>query len=291
MFRSKFFRMMLLVVVLGALAAISVLPAAADTTESILLFDARATELSGPITSYDQAVVFDDTTVELELDGVISAVIASTPDGTGEIVVDNFMLVNGVNVCPGNISTCFGGRIGPDNPGGPITDALSTIPPIDVTNELVDGPNTFELYDFGVILGNTDLYLVITREDAPAPSGQGCVRFTSQDPYLVTQWETPWLTVEFGNCGQEVLHNVDLYCEIGDGAGEIIQAYAWWPFNNVSFDADSAEWGPNIQDVIVGQFYNAALVVKPNEGHTDITCTMTGDNMAPASDTLTFGIR
>ena len=101
--------------------------------------------------------------------------ISSTPDGTGPIVIDNFMTINGENVCegvPGQLEPeiCFGPRIDPTEPiGVPIETVLTPIPPIDVRTFIPVGTTIvlFELRDFGIIAGNTDLFLVTTGTIRP----------------------------------------------------------------------------------------------------------------------------
>jgi len=97
-----------------------------------------------------------------------TAVIASTPDGNGSIVIDNFLTINGQNACVGVAGqkfkeSCFG-RQGPLVIGQPIETVLTPIPPINVSALIPVGinPVDFELRDFGVIAGNTDLFLVTT---------------------------------------------------------------------------------------------------------------------------------
>src|SRR5689334_23259766 len=50
-------------------------------------------------------VVVDEATLLLSCKAHPTALLASTPDGRGRVVVDNFVEVNGTNVCPSGI--CF----------------------------------------------------------------------------------------------------------------------------------------------------------------------------------------
>jgi hypothetical protein len=153
---------------------------------SIKLFDVRPTFGTGPVKSPAEAEPFAGRFLIFSFAPQDTAVVSSTPDGTGPIVIDNFMTINGVNVCEGVPSqlapeSCFGPFIqDPANPGVigmPIDTVLTPIPSIDVTSLLTsigtcpgcpDGTTgvTFELRDFGGIAGNTDLFLVIKR---PSP--------------------------------------------------------------------------------------------------------------------------
>lgn len=142
---------------------------------SIKLFDATPTFGSGPQTSPDEAIPFASTTLILNFAPGDTAVISSTPDGTGPIVIDNFMTINGVNVCVGvegqlGPESCFGHFIqDPGDPGVigmPIETVLTPIPPIDVSRliPVETGAVVFELRDLGAIAGNTDLFLVSTLD-------------------------------------------------------------------------------------------------------------------------------
>jgi hypothetical protein len=79
----------------------------------ILLFDATPTRGTGPETSPDQAIQFADAILCRDFKEGDKAIISSTPAGEGDIVIDNFMTINGENVCegvPGQSSpeSCFG---------------------------------------------------------------------------------------------------------------------------------------------------------------------------------------
>jgi hypothetical protein len=104
-----------------------------------------------------------------------TAVVSSTPDGTGPIVIDNFMTINGVNACTEvadqrDTVSCFEAVSNRALPTGmPIETVLTPIPPIDVTRFIPVGTTMvlFDLRDFGVIAGNTDLFLVTTATVIP----------------------------------------------------------------------------------------------------------------------------
>jgi hypothetical protein len=88
-------------------------------------------------------------------------------------VVDNFLAINGINVCEAEPEqSCFGSLIDPGVPTGvPIETVRELIPPLDVSSFIPIGTSSvlFEFRDFGVIAGNTDLFLVTTATVIPAP--------------------------------------------------------------------------------------------------------------------------
>lgn len=137
---------------------------------SIKLFDAIPTAGTGPQTSSEQAIPFASKAVNVSLPPEHRAVISSTPDGTGSIVVDNFITINGENACLSaegqlGVESCFGPFITDPllTEDDPIEIVLTPIPPLDVTGFIPPGTSTvlFELKDFGIIRGNTELHLVI----------------------------------------------------------------------------------------------------------------------------------
>ena len=100
--------------------------------------------------------------IDLCYSSIDSAVISSNPEGTGGIVVDNYILVNGQSPCG---DSCFDGiKQNVTLEGGHDITELEdpTKAPVDVKDKLVKGTNTFELWDWGGIYGNTDLYLVVS---------------------------------------------------------------------------------------------------------------------------------
>jgi hypothetical protein len=141
----------------------------------IKLFDERATFATGPVTSPAEALPFAAKFLVFGFAPGDTAVVSSTPDGTGTIVIDNFLTINDENACVGQPGdNCFGHIIDPNAPSGvPIRTVLLGVPPIDVTNLLSrfsrEGITevTFELKDFGNIAGNADLYLVINPVQTP----------------------------------------------------------------------------------------------------------------------------
>lgn len=160
-----------LLVIFSVLLSISI-PVNAQTTTAIKLFDATPVTGGGAV---GPIVLFKSTTIDLTVPAGAKMIVSSTPDGTGGIVVDNFMAVNGTNVCTGNSDAffpsrrnCFTRYTSQVNNNIPVEAIFKPIPPIDVTSNLVNGSNTFELFDFGQIYGNTELYLVTI----PAPTEQ-----------------------------------------------------------------------------------------------------------------------
>lgn len=143
--------------------------------QSIKLFDANQAFGTGVQTSPDRASPYASKSLILNFAPGDTAVISSTPDGKGPIVIDNFMTINGVNACEGVKGqafshSCFGlAIVSPLRTGLPIEAVLAPIPSIDVSRLIPVGTTTvqFDLRDFGVIAGNTDLFLVTTATVTP----------------------------------------------------------------------------------------------------------------------------
>jgi hypothetical protein len=131
------------------------------------VFEEIAVTGSGAVTDPSLAVSFAQTALVLACDAAPMATLSSTPDGARSLVVDNFLTVNGVNVCGppglfgcGSVPTCdfscFAGFLG-------------SIPPIDLSGQLVPGRQlvTFELMDWGGFLISSDLWLVTNCQVLP----------------------------------------------------------------------------------------------------------------------------
>jgi hypothetical protein len=144
---------------------------------SVKLFDATRTTGRGPNTSVNQAVPFATQSFVLTKEAGDLALLSSTPDGTGKVVIDNFLTINGKNVCEGAsgqlyFESCFGRILNPKLPlNESIETVLEPVPAIDVAVHIPVGTSSvvFELRDFGSLAGNTDLYFVTTSKRAPAP--------------------------------------------------------------------------------------------------------------------------
>ncbi|HYJ90292.1 MAG TPA: hypothetical protein VEV84_03215 [Pyrinomonadaceae bacterium] len=82
------------------------------------------------------------------------------PDN-GNLFVDNFMMMNGDNICP-NGSNCFAGTFA--SPmlmiGQSMQSTYLGVAPIDISSRLKSsGVYTFELADYSYAYGNSDIYL------------------------------------------------------------------------------------------------------------------------------------
>ena len=103
-------------------------------------------------------MVFDEAWLALSCKGQPRAILSSTADGRGRLVVDNLIEMNGNYVCDGN---CFNYPVF-DVIGTPALDAYQSVQPIDVSRLLRPGRSTvnFSLVDFGGIYANSDVWLV-----------------------------------------------------------------------------------------------------------------------------------
>ena len=112
-------------------------------------------------------MLFDEAWLMLACKGRPSAILSSTADGRGRLVADNFIEVNGENVCAGGTSSggaqnCFNVPVF-EVVGTPALDAYQSVPPIDVSRHLRHGARstvTFSLVDFGGFYANSELWLV-----------------------------------------------------------------------------------------------------------------------------------
>ncbi|MFL6676341.1 MAG: hypothetical protein ACJ8LG_24010 [Massilia sp.] len=165
--------------ILFAIATGSAGPASAQggAPVSIKLFEATPVRSGGENTSPDRAIPFGTRSIILTKEAGDSAVLSSTPDGTGGIVIDNFLTINGRNACegaPGQLyaDSCFGPVLDTALPiNVQIETVLTPIPPVNVAAQIPNGTTSvvFELRDYGSIAGNTDLYLVTTSKRPPPP--------------------------------------------------------------------------------------------------------------------------
>ena len=146
--RRTLVTLILAIGILGVLFGTQLVSAASSS--SIKLWDAVASYNTGPITSPALATVEASKSVFLDFSAGDTAILSSTPDGLGNIRTDNFITVNGVNVCPGG--NCFAGA--------------SSIPPIDISSEIPIGVTSvlIEWRDYGGIANSTDIYLVTDAE-------------------------------------------------------------------------------------------------------------------------------
>ncbi len=153
----------------------------AQTTNAIQLFPAADVRTSTQGTGYGTSEnIFNTTILNLNCTLPIQAKISSSPDGTGNVLVDNFITFNTaqnspVDIClngtveDGNQQNCFttgysskatGGGLNGQDPDLYVT--TGGVPPIDVSSLLAAGPiqATIGLVDTGGYLTSSTLYLV-----------------------------------------------------------------------------------------------------------------------------------
>lgn len=128
---------------------------ATSATQSALLFASNPITSSGPLMTSSQAINFAKNEIVLNCGTTHTVIISSTADGTGKLLVDNFIAVDGTNVCPGGPASganCFS------------SSGAGTINPLNISSAIAAGKHlvTFELMDWGLQLQNSPLYLVMT---------------------------------------------------------------------------------------------------------------------------------
>lgn len=136
------------------------LAAVASAQNSIKLFDAV------PVGASDYNVlmnsvpygVFKSAHVYLSCPSSPKASATLSGPNGGELVVDNFLTLNGTNVCRGN---CFSFSANPAvYIGMPVEMAYGGVAPINVGREITGtGLYTFDLLDFGQLYGSSAIYL------------------------------------------------------------------------------------------------------------------------------------
>lgn len=220
------FKLLLIFAFLLVVVAPAQVTTAAVETEVIKLFDATPTTNSGFGTDFSQVFAFASILVDLDTDGLLSAKISSSEsDPDAEIVVDNFIThsatelaasntVDSASLCPGDPRTCFSSSSPPYVAGSAIETELGSVPALDVTAALIDGENWFQLWDFGVIYGNTPLWLHITRDVPDEPGLCGDIEFQHPDVINPLDAETPQIVVRYGNCGQQAIPQPRVVCDV-----------------------------------------------------------------------------
>jgi hypothetical protein len=144
----------------------------AQAPTAIRLFRATPVTESAPCVNpsdcspVSDRVVFDEATLLLSCRSHPTAVLSSTANGLGHLVADNFIEVNGRNVCTeetvtGGVEPCFNWPV-VQNIGMPALDAYHSVPPLDVSGNMPRGRGTvtFALVDYGGIYANSDIWLV-----------------------------------------------------------------------------------------------------------------------------------
>lgn len=144
--------------------SITILSVASFAQTTIKLFDAASIDFTETSRTFETAIDFGTAEVYLSCPtgGTLTASLSGP--NSGPFIVDNYMTVNGTNVCPGNDGqgSCFDGVM--TDPiaylGEPVEVPYLTINPIDISSFLSgSGLYTFKLKDYGYTFGATEIYL------------------------------------------------------------------------------------------------------------------------------------
>ncbi len=170
--------------VLQGLAALCLAAAASAVTgqnTAIQLFGPANVRTSTQGTGYgNAAVTFNTTNLNLSCTAPIQAVLSSTPSGTGNVLVDNFITLSvdggtATNLCRGGtnehggqqncFTTAYGSKADNGGLNGTDPDTLlpaGGVPPIDISSHLTSGSVQAQigLVDTGGFLAGSSLYLV-----------------------------------------------------------------------------------------------------------------------------------
>lgn len=130
---------------------------------TIKLFDATPIDSrdgSLPM-GWDNAINFG--TKEIYLSCPLGAVSTISGPGGGNFIVDNYIAINNVNICPGGAeASCFGGTF--NDPGQYLGEIMEnsyySIAPVDVSAQIAtSGTYVFNVRDISWTFGSTEIYL------------------------------------------------------------------------------------------------------------------------------------
>jgi hypothetical protein len=133
---------------------------------AVKLFDAKVIDQadSAAPNTFETAAAFGTT--EIYLSCPLDAQSTISGPGGGNFSVDNFLTVNGTNICSGAGGTsCFSSTLNdPMQFLGEIMEvSYLGVAPIDVSSQITTSGNyTFSIKDYGYTFGNTEIYLNTT---------------------------------------------------------------------------------------------------------------------------------
>ena len=176
-------------VLLQSLAAVCIATTAyTASAQSIQLFSPVNVRVSTSGTSFSSPNTFNTTILNLSCPSSPQAAISSSADGTGNVLVDNYISlqvgqVGPVNICSGIDQSCFTSSYQTDASAGQLTNQdpdnfVSTggVPPIDISSYFSPGAVQAQigLVDQGGYLASSTLYLV-TNCSSAGVAGPGLV--------------------------------------------------------------------------------------------------------------------
>jgi hypothetical protein len=134
---------------------------------TVKLFDPTVIDLRDPnlALSFETAVAFKTT--EIYLSCPLNAQTTISGPNNGNLIIDNFLTINGANICPGENGqgSCFETTIADpyDYLGEIVEIPYVGIAPVNVSSRITtSGTYTFELKDYGYTFGNNEVYLHTT---------------------------------------------------------------------------------------------------------------------------------
>jgi hypothetical protein len=144
-----------------AIFTLLVICPAAFAQTTVKLFDAVPVDYADTYLTYDTAQDFGTAEIYLSCPERSTMTAVLSGPNSGKLIVDNYLTVNGANVCP-NGGSCFIGVLADpiDFLGEPMEVPYLGIDPIDISSMLTgSGLYTFKLKDYGYTFGATEVYL------------------------------------------------------------------------------------------------------------------------------------
>ncbi|WAS97423.1 hypothetical protein [Nannocystis punicea] len=110
----------------------------------------------------EHQVIFIEWSDTVELDGMKRVMISSDVSGSGGVIVDNDIIVNGRRIPKGFDST-FADPM--KRLGQPVEAAYAPIPAVDITGDMRHDRRVYvQLVDFGYTYGSSRLYVVVLTD-------------------------------------------------------------------------------------------------------------------------------
>lgn len=151
---------------LSALFCLVVFTPTLFAQNTVKLFDATPIDMrdgSLPM-GFENSVSFG--TKEIYMSCPVDAQTTISGPGGGNFIVDNYLTVNGVNICPGGAEgSCFAGTF--NDPGSYLGEIMEVsyygIAPIDISSQVTGSGNyVFNVKDISWSFGSTEVYLNTT---------------------------------------------------------------------------------------------------------------------------------
>lgn len=115
------------------------------------------------------------------------------------------------------------------------------------------------------------------------PQGPRYIQFNHPGDIVVTIYDQPQLSVQFGNIGQETLTDLQVVCTVVEGNARFTEVIFNDNFSSVNESPAKITFS-GLDELPAGQNYTLIIAIDPKAGTSDVQCDLMAEDFSGATD-------